>query len=274
MARLHPVLLARVPGAAGRRGTRRARAAGGAALVLLGGLLALAAVAAPRLTTAATVLYPNLKALPATDLHFDTIMAGDGSTHHVLRFSSTVWNNGEGALEVQGGEQGKLFQRLDDSAVNSRLREIPKAAILFHPTHNHYHFNNFARYELWDVDPKRDKLNRVLRRGTKITFCIMDTRPQRSQPWARDPKTAQYDGCGQDVQGISSGWGDTYGYWLPDQWIDLGPGRLRDGKYALRTVADPNNLLDEGIKRNESAKNNSAVKCFAVERGVIRSTRC
>ena len=41
------------------------------------------------------------------------------------------------------------------------------------------------------------------------------------------------------------GWGDTYGYYLVDQWIDLGTSSLPDGQYILRAVADPSNLEEQ-----------------------------
>src|SRR5689334_12474889 len=43
------------------------------------------------------VLYPDLRTLPPTDFAFDQI--DDGS--HVLRLTNTVWNAGEGRLELQ-----------------------------------------------------------------------------------------------------------------------------------------------------------------------------
>jgi hypothetical protein len=42
------------------------------------------------------------------------------------------------------------------------------------------------------------------------------------------------------------GWGDTYRYYLVDQWIDLGTSSLPDGQYILRSVADPSNLEEQG----------------------------
>ena len=42
-------------------------------------------------------LYPDLRTQPATDLSFDL---RDGT--YVLRFSNTVWNAGEGRLELEG----------------------------------------------------------------------------------------------------------------------------------------------------------------------------
>src|SRR4028118_1500863 len=69
-----------------------------AAALLLGSGVALLSYTSAVL--AATSLYPDLKTLTPTDLRFDTATI-DGSTHKVLRFSNTVWNAGEGRMELR-----------------------------------------------------------------------------------------------------------------------------------------------------------------------------
>ena len=54
---------------------------------------------------------------------------------------------------------------------------------------------------------------------------------------------AVYSACSNQVQGISIGWGDEYGYQLDGQDIDV--TELPDGTYALRIIIDPYNLLIE-----------------------------
>ena len=75
------------------------------------------------------------------------------------------------------------------------------------------------------------------------------------------------------LQGLSPGWGDTYDYYRPEQWIDLGQGKLADGQYVLRSVADPLNMVYESPSKatgTESAEDNEAIT--AVQR-LGRQTR-
>ena len=251
-------------------GTDRRGVLRGLAGAALGGLLG---AAAPHPAGAAAILYPNLRALPPHDLSFDTVSTADGATRHVLRFSSTVWNAGQGPLELRGNpDSGELVQRLYDDAGGFSDRLLPDAAFVFHPAHDHTHFVGFAGYELWDLAPRNDRLRRALRRSAKITFCIMDT--ERVQDLAGSPGAAAYVECGTAVQGLSVGWGDTYPWTLPDQLLDLGQRRLRDGRYALRAVADPKNLLREGGGGRESERNNRATACFTVRNGLLQVTSC
>jgi hypothetical protein len=81
-----------------------------------------------------------------------------------------------------------------------------------------------------------------------------------------------YTTCEQDIQGLSVGWGDTYRFGIADQWIDVGNTPLPDGRYVLRSVADPRNLLDEG--GNESEASNGAQTCFSVAMGQVQVTAC
>jgi hypothetical protein len=128
-----------------------------------------------------------------------------------------------------------------------------------------------------DVDPN-GRLNRKLRVGAKTTSCILDSNYVKSLP--NSPDGFVYSDCTRDDQGISTqgmsvGYGDRYDYDLPDQWIDLGGRPLADGRYALRSVADPKNLLDEGPRPRELEEDNKAVTCFVVKDGSLRyPTRC
>ena len=74
------------------------------------------------------------------------------------------------------------------------------------------------------------------------------------------------------LQGLSPGWGDTYDYYRPDQWIDLGPnGHLADGQYVMRSVVDPlNKVYESQGKANsatESATDNEAITEFSIQSG-------
>ena len=83
--------------------------------------------------------------------------------------------------------------------------------------HDHYHFDEFARYELLDGDV-------VAAKGHKQAFCMLDT-----TSWAWPNELPKFD-CAN--QGISRGFSDWYDAGLPCQWIDI--SKVPAGDYTLR----------------------------------------
>jgi lysyl oxidase len=244
-------------------------------------LAGLACAAAPAASSAATSRYPDLRTLAPSDLRFDTVNYM-GVTSKVLRFSNTVWNAGQGPLELHGtpGGTSSVTQRIFDDAGGSTEVKVGDD-FTFHPGHNHFHFEDFAEYELWTkaefdawIAGGRN-VGRARRIGDKTSFCVMDT--DRLQSLTGTPLSPFYAQCGTSVQGMSVGWGDTYGWSLPEQWIDLGGAYLSDGTYVLRSVADPLNKLYESANRSdpsrESEQVNEAITTFTVKRGHIRLAR-
>src|SRR5690349_9858265 len=64
----------------------------------------------------ASLLYPDLRALPPIDLILDRRVIG-GSMHYRLRFTASIWNAGEGPLELRGessGDRTRAYQRVYD----------------------------------------------------------------------------------------------------------------------------------------------------------------
>ncbi len=191
------------------------------------------------LTTHAVVeLIPNLKALPASDIRLQSTTDG----RLLLRFSTTGWNNGQGPLELRASagntsnSQQSVYQRIyrDDGTYYDQLA----GDFDWHATHNHFHFEGYATYTLHLLSAPATSA----RNGQKTTFCIMDTtRINTKLPGA--PKKAIYNTCGASVQGMSVGWGDTYGYYLAGQEIDV--TGLPNSDYQLKIVLDPNNKLLE-----------------------------
>jgi hypothetical protein len=255
-----------------------------ATALLLGSAVALLSTTSE--TIAATSLYPDLKTHKPFDLRFDTATI-NGTTHKVLRFSNTVWNAGEGRMELRAktvrttsGKKSRVTQSIYDDAGGYTSKNV--GDMIFHAGHNHFHFENFATYELWtkaDYDSwlaSGRAQGQAMKRGTKTTFCLMDT--DRVQPTLTgSPPNAYYTQCSKTLQGISVGWGDTYGYYLADQWIDLGTGSyLLDGDYVLRSVADPSDRLYESANKSdtsrESQQANEGVTFFSVQGGAITVT--
>lgn len=217
----------------------------------------------------APTLYPNLRTLPVSNLSFDR--HPDDSATWILRFANSVWNAGEGRLELESDIDSTdmpkpIFQNLYDAPVGGNLTERKRVArdFIFHPQHNHFHFADFAEYQLLGQNSSGN-YQPVKTEGVKTSYCIMDT-------WRIEgDASSQYTTCNADRQGLSPGWADTYRADLYDQWVVLGDQLLPDGEYAVRSTADPEGLLDEG--GGEREQDNTAMKYFTVAGGAIQQVR-
>jgi hypothetical protein len=205
-----------------------------------------------------------------------------GEIHHVLRFSNTVWNTGQGVMEIHGtpGGNSHVTQRIFDDAGGFSDFTV-STDLLFHPSHDHFHLQDFAQYQLWtkaDYDAwiaSGRRVGQAKHVGVKSSFCIMDTKRVERLP--ASPSRDVYVACGSTVQGLSVGWGDTYAWDLPEQWVDVGTSPLADGSYVLRSIADPLNKLYESAGRadasRESVQANEATTAFSVVGDHIRPMR-
>lgn len=214
-------------------------------------------------------LYPDLKTTRPSGLYFDRIVMSDGRSHYVVRFSNTIWNDGEGRLELRGdpkpdGSSG-VYQNVYDSPTAGALVSQTQIAadFLYHPSHYHFHFQGFASYLLLQRD-SGGAYKASTRAGTKTSFCVEDTNRISS----RGTSSPKYSSCSGALQGISVGWGDLYQGSLPEQWIDVGTSRLADGYYAIQSIADPQNKLNEGGRDT----NNVGLTYFRVSGGAITIT--
>ena len=180
-------------------------------------------------------LRPNLVPLPASNVGI-SVEGGQ----RLLSFSTTTKNVGTGAVELRGGQvagdKQHVFQRV--FLEGGGHTDYTAGDFVYHPEHAHIHFEGYATYELQPENAP----GASQRTGQKTTFCVMDTtRIDTKLPGA--PKTARYTLCDTQVQGMSVGWGDTYGYRLAGQSIDV--TGLPDGTYRLRIIVDPNTRLIE-----------------------------
>ena len=184
-------------------------------------------------------LTPNLQPLPASDL---SLVGGT-----TLLFSTTSWNNGAGPLELRAGEidtvgnRQNVYQRvyLSDGGFYDRLA----GTFVWHPEHNHFHFEDYALYTLQPFNAPGGSQ----RTSSKTTFCVMDTtKINGSLPGA--PGSAVYTTCGNTIQGMSVGWGDTYGYFLFGQSIDFTGNP--SGDYKLIIEIDPKKRIIESSEED------------------------
>jgi hypothetical protein len=207
---------------------------------LYGHLLFLAALCLMLDARAQTALPPNLKALPASNL---SLVYNSAAGTHTLRFATTSWNNGTGPLHLEAGpldpnSSGKqlVYQRIYNSDNSSTTRLA--GSFTWHNGHNHFHFDDYATYTLQPVEAAGGSE----RTGSKTTFCVMDTTAINTSIPNASP-SATYVTCGNLFQGMSVGWGDTYGAHLMGQELNFTGNP--DGIYKLIIAVDPKSRILE-----------------------------
>jgi|GEM_PF-6094914 len=212
---------------------------------------ALSCIAAGAAAQTVLALPPNLIPLPAWNI---SLVNNTTTGTQTLRFSTTSWNNGTGPLQLEagpvdtGGGKQQVFQRVFNSDGSSALYSA--GWFEWHAGHNHFHFDDYAIYTLQPVNAP----GASLLTGSKTTFCVMDTtKINAALPGA--PATAVYATCGNQIQGMSVGWGDTYGANLIGQELDFTGNP--DGLYQLKIEIDPKKVIVE-------SNNNDNVSCVLI----------
>ncbi len=200
-------------------------------------------------------LLPNMTPLVASDVH----IIGSG-TGRVLRFETALASVGRGPMEVrpnnrldcprgQRGASQIVYRDVDGSGFFNRDKDTEfgrrvAGCMVFHPTHDHWHFAASTRYSL-----RPAKGPNIISVRRKMSFCLRDSArvPQSYGTWNYP---LFYGACSQNApMGVSIGWADVYQSYLDGQSLDL-PPRLRNGRYCLRIRVDPTNLLKEGDERD------------------------
>jgi hypothetical protein len=197
------------------------------------------ATVTPTTSANSNLLLPDLETLPLYDLHIQY-----GTNGRVLRFATTVTNGGDGPLELLGVSDPRSNRTTAIQRIVKRdgsLQEHIAGNFVYHPTHSHWHFEDFILFELWTYRPD-GSLETQLESTGKLTFCIFDSEPM-NPPFPYAAEKPAFAECGNDAQGVSLGWADTYGSAVPGQELDIND--LPDGRYAIRSTADPDNRLRE-----------------------------
>ena len=230
----------------------------------IAGVAVISAAPTPAVAGDDPALLPDVVLRPITEIR---IQKRKGVK--LLRFASVIGNAGEGVVELRPDplaksatndcdddgdplNDRKAFQRIfgdtDGDGVFTRgvdtvLDQRFAGCSIFHVEHDHWHFEEFARYRL--VKPKTEQ---VVASSEKVSFCVRDSiRFDGTLPGS--PGFLHYGDCTEEsVTGLSIGWADYYGSTLPGQELDV--RGLPDGRYCLRNVADPTDRLDELDERN------------------------
>ncbi len=156
-------------------------------------------------------------------------------THRSLRFSVLINNIGDADLYV-----GDPLKHMDPNGDGNFADQ--DGLFEFASCHAHFHFRNYATYEILRLNPDGSLGTPVQAR--KRGFCMLDTTPQPSDAGG-PPKARYYNNCGNLTihgnQGISTGFGDEYVKQLPGQLFLLtDPNEpVPPGKYVIRVTANP-----------------------------------
>lgn len=175
-----------------------------------------------------------------------------------LRFDGIVANTGAGPLELAYGpntSEGSMMarQRLFYSDGSFEDRDATRTE--YHPTHLHFHIDDFYIAELWKVS-KRGRLKGLepVTASDKNGFCPEDSESieeQELEPRHYSCFTEDERGWGpHQVVGISAGWKDIYGWMLPDQFVEI--SGVPDGLYGLKLQLDPNDVFVEADEDNNT----------------------
>jgi len=197
---------------------------------------------------------PDLRALPA----FGIGVARNGN---YLNFAADVWNGGDSPLVVDGfRREGEdlmdAYQYFFDADGNQTgYQQVGQMHWDPRPSHQHWHFEDFARYTLLDAD----QVEKV--RSKKEAFCLANTDSVDTtipgaawNPYNTDLSTACGDLSSLSVREVLlSGWGDTYGQFRAGQSFDL--KGLPNGRYYIAVTANPeHNLVESCYDNNVSLR--------------------
>jgi hypothetical protein len=184
----------------------------------------------------------------------------DGRTVYALGFRSAVRNIGRGPLVVDASRADRSTPTMEADQIVARrgmrprrIDAIGRFRYVVAPTHRHWHYLHFDRYEL-----RRADSDGTLVTDRKSGFCLGD---RYSVPGATPaaPASPVYTGrCGLDRpdllqmrEGISVGYGDDYPGFVEGQELPL--SGLPDGRYVLVHHVNADRELAETSYANNAA---------------------
>ena len=206
----------------------------------------------PIMTDPDPSIRPDLIALPAWGISVNHQRRGN---RDFLDFGATVWNQGPSPMVVEG------FRRPGEAVMDGweyfysngePVGRVHAGELIYdaRPGHQHWHFEQFARYSLLAEDQTQ------IVRSEKTAFCLAPTDAidmtvpgAEWNPYSIGLSTA----CGSRSsiwirEVLPTGWGDTYFQGLPGQSFDITD--LPNGTYYIAVEADPDGLLVEADTTN------------------------
>lgn len=126
------------------------------------------------------------------------------------------------------------------------LAEYPVSIFEFHPTHNHWHTADVARFEIRQGSPTGPVVGG---NSIKVGFCLLDLYSLDGN--APTSEKTFWD-CYTSWQGVSVGWVDQYHQSTDGQEVDLTGVPNRDDYYLVSTT-NPTGAFIETDKTNDTA---------------------
>ncbi|MFD2796787.1 lysyl oxidase family protein [Promicromonospora vindobonensis] len=192
---------------------------------------------------------PDLVSVPAWQIGTEK----DGRVTR-LTFNAHEWNAGPGPLVVEGFRRGssetmdayQFFYRDGKEIGSTKTGTMEYHAA---PEHDHWHFLDFALYELVKPDGS------LVTTSGKQSWCLAPTDPvDLTVPGAtwRPEATGLDSTCGDRSalwlrEVLPVGWGDTYSQYQTQAFNLAG---VRNGTYQIRITVNPNGNLHERTKSN------------------------
>lgn len=195
---------------------------------------------------------PDLIPLPASQMFVE-----HRRRHDYLIFGATVWDAGPAQMVVEGFRQpGSDTMDAWQYFFDDHGKPVGKARAGDmeydrRPGHQHWHFEQFARYTLTDADKTE------VVRSHKEAFCLAPTDPidllapnAEINPYPIGLSSACGDASAIWVrESLPTGWGDTYFQYLPGQSFDI--TGLPNGQYFVEVVANPQGTIYEADTSND-----------------------
>ena len=196
-------------------------------------------------------LLPDLQSLPAWGINVQNRRRGE-----FMSFGANVWTGGAASLVVEGfrrsGEDVMDAYQYFFDAKGKEVGSVAAGTMEWDARtgHRHWHFTDFAQYNLLKADKKR-----AVKSG-KEAFCLAPT--DAIDILLPGAERAPYEiGLGTACGGPAAiwireilplGWGDTYFQGLPGQsfWIT----NLPNGTYFIKVEANPGGKLHETTATN------------------------
>lgn len=197
---------------------------------------------------------PDLRSLPAWGI---SLSQQEGKSF--VNFGATVWNAGNSPLLVDGfrrtgTELMDAYQYFFD-ADGKEVGSVEAGTMEWDPRegHRHWHFTDFAQYNLLGADKK------LAVRSGKEAFCLANTDAvDYTVPAAkwRPDNTDLSSSCGQNTavavrEVLDIGNGDTYTQDRPGQSFEITD--LPNGTYYIEVKANPADKLTELSTANNTA---------------------
>jgi len=205
---------------------------------------------------------PDLRSLPAWGITLEqgtNEQTGEPDGKWYVNFGATVWNAGTSPLLVDGfrktgTELMDAYQYFFDAKGN-QVGSVPAGTMEWdnREGHKHWHFTNFAQYNLLSADKK------LAVRSGKEAFCLANTDAVDytipNAKWRPD-NTDLSTSCGGNTavavrEVLDIGNGDTYSQARPGQSFEVTD--LPNGTYYIEVKANPVNKLAETSTSNNTS---------------------